>query len=240
MEQLYFLRIDDLEKGPYSLGYLRRSLSKGEICETTPSKQAGAEHWVPLKVVLDAAPAPRRIVGAAMPDLSKPLPPPIRPDTPPLRKVLNENFKGYNIFSANLAAFKKYFKFSARSTRSEFWYYYLTQFAINKLLGLLLMYSYTSDNPDAVPVYTTLIILHILVTAIPCLSISVRRLHDINQSGWFVLLPLADIAFGTLPSIYAPFISGLWFGPAQIALLVMHCFDSKPGVNKWAKSEKYQ
>lgn len=173
-----------------------------------------------------------------MPDLSKPLSPPIRPDTPPLMKVPNPNYKGYNLLTANIAALKKYFNFSGRSTRSEFWYYYVTQFGIIKLLGLLMLYD--AENRNAVFVLTTLIILYWLVTLIPNLSVSVRRLHDIDKSGWFVLLPLADIVLGYLPSIYGSFFSGLWFGPGQIVLLVLHCLDSKPGINRWDKCEKYQ
>lgn len=50
------------------------------------------------------------------------------------------------------------------------------------------------------------------------LSVSVRRLHDINRSGWWTLLYLTVI--GTIP------------------LLIMMCFDTNPRINKWGYPAK--
>lgn len=238
MSELYFLLIDQKQQGPYSLAYLRGILHKGEINQDTMAKSTDDEDWQTVGKILSSAPAPKRIVGAAMPDLSKPLPPRLNVVTPPLPKVPNPNYKGYNLLTANIAALKKYFNFSGRSTRSEFWYYYVTIFAAMKTLGLWMLFY---GNIEIVDIITTIsMALLVLFTVVPMMSISVRRLHDIGKSGWFVLLPMVDIFWGMLPVIYSPFLFGFFFGPGQIALLVLHCFDSKPGINRWDKCEKYQ
>ena len=58
-----------------------------------------------------------------------------------------------------------------------------------------------------------------LILLIPSISVSVRRLHDIGKSGWWLLLGFIPIA-----------------GP--IVLLVWFCTDSQPGENQWGANPK--
>jgi len=59
-----------------------------------------------------------------------------------------------------------------------------------------------------------------LVTFIPTLSLTVRRLHDIGKSGWWYLIGIIPLVGGIL-------------------LLVWYCKDSQPGSNQWGHSPKY-
>ena len=64
-----------------------------------------------------------------------------------------------------------------------------------------------------------------LALIIPSWAVTFRRLHDVGQPGWWLL--------GTF--IPFPFI-GLIF---SVIILVFCCQDSKPGTNRYGRSEKY-
>jgi uncharacterized membrane protein YhaH (DUF805 family) len=88
-----------------------------------------------------------------------------------------------------LLAFKNYFSFSGRSNRSEYWYFILFHiiFAIAALV-LDFAISFNNGNPIAY-VY----IFYILVSFIPALAVTVRRLHDIDKSGWWMFVSFIPI-----------------------------------------------
>jgi len=79
-----------------------------------------------------------------------------------------------SLISAIKLGFRRYFDFSGRSTRAEYWWWTLFIFTVSLV---------TVDMPG-------LYLLFFLVTFIPSLSVGVRRLHDINKSGWWLLLIL--------------------------------------------------
>lgn len=86
-----------------------------------------------------------------------------------------------------LGAFKNYFNFNGRARRKEYWFFTLfhlifviAAMVVDNVLGL------ASDALGYGPVY----ILYALGSFIPSLSLSVRRLHDIGRSGWWMLLLL--------------------------------------------------
>ena len=81
--------------------------------------------------------------------------------------------------------FKKYTVFSGRASRREFWwvilFFVLCNIAIGFVGGMFMLVS------AAIP--TVLSVLWTLATIVPYLAVAVRRLHDSNKSGWWVLLP---------------------------------------------------
>lgn len=83
-----------------------------------------------------------------------------------------------NYQQAIFTYFKKFADFKGRARRREFWYFEL--FCV--LLSLLLSFI----NED-------LATLAMLVTLIPNIAVNVRRLHDINRSGWWMLIALVPI-----------------------------------------------
>jgi len=108
------------------------------------------------------------------------------------------------------SAFANYFNFSGRSRRSEYWYFslFLVILAIAAILidTFVLGYAY----PDTIgPAY----IVYALAVIIPSLSVSVRRLHDIGRTGWWLLL-------------YFTVVGG-------ILLIVWACLRGEPGPNKY-------
>ncbi|MGW1198048.1 DUF805 domain-containing protein [Streptomyces sp. NPDC002536] len=105
---------------------------------------------------------------------------------------------------------KKYAVFSGRARRQEYWMFTLISIVISIVLTVA----------DAVlgtnSVIGTVFSLAILL---PSLAVTVRRLHDTDRSGWWVL-------FGLIPVV------------GWIVLLVFMCLDTVPQHNKYGLSPK--
>lgn len=77
---------------------------------------------------------------------------------------------------------KNYVNFEGRATRPEFWWFFLFNVIVSLILNLF--------GPK---VGTTLSGIWSLAILLPYLGLSVRRLHDINKSGWYLLVGLIPI-----------------------------------------------
>ncbi len=82
-----------------------------------------------------------------------------------------------------LLPFSRYFDFSGRSSRAEYWYFT----AFMWFVSLLILATQQLLGQAVESVLTVVNGLFGLVTLVPSLAVAVRRLHDINRSG-FVLL----------------------------------------------------
>jgi len=80
---------------------------------------------------------------------------------------------------AILTCFKKFADFKGRARRSEFWYFELFCVLISLIFSIFI-------NEDVATIA-------MLITLIPNIAVSVRRLHDINRSGWWMLIALIPI-----------------------------------------------
>ena len=145
------------------------------------------------------------------------------------------------------SVFSKYATFSGRACRSEFWYFYL--FYILVAFGL----SFLSIR---IPVAKYLYILFGLGVFLPYTAVTVRRLHDIGKSGWFLLIFmvvifLISMLMFLIIDIIAPTVEGssmtvfivysifvLIVLALAIWLIVWLCRDSQPGENKWGPNPK--
>lgn len=87
---------------------------------------------------------------------------------------------------------EKYVDFNGRASRSEFWWYVLFAFIASAVLQLV-------DN--AIVGMPLLASIFALATLLPGLAVSVRRLHDKDKSGWFILLCLIPL-IGAIILIY--------------------------------------
>ena len=107
--------------------------------------------------------------------------------------------------------FHNYATFSGRARRSEFWYFYLFNFIVTAVLGIL---------SQAVSALTFLTGLYSLAVFVPSLALAWRRLHDIGKSGAYY--------FCCLIPLVGAFLVLYWF-----------CKDSQPGTNQFGPSPKY-
>jgi len=80
---------------------------------------------------------------------------------------------------AIVTCFKKFADFKGRARRSEFWYFELFCVLISLIFSIFI-------NEDVATIA-------MLITLIPNIAVSVRRLHDIDRSGWWMLIALIPI-----------------------------------------------
>ena len=109
-----------------------------------------------------------------------------------------------------LSVLKKYAVFTGRARRSEFWYFVLANFLIAIALNVV---DFTVGSYGAISVIYSVALL------IPSLAVSVRRLHDTNRSGWWLLL------------YFIPLIG-------FIVLIIFFVEDSNPGDNNYGPNPK--
>ena len=98
-------------------------------------------------------------------------------------KYDDENVIGLNFFQAIGTCLRKYFVIKGRASRSEYWF--LQALLLPLYFILFVMENTTSDEGIIIAGIIGIIILLLLI---PTLAVTIRRFHDINKSGWFVLL----------------------------------------------------
>lgn len=82
-----------------------------------------------------------------------------------------------------ISVLKKYAQFSGRARRQEFWMFTL----INLIITIALMVI------GGVVGFPLLSSIYSLAVLLPSIGVGVRRLHDTNRSGWFMLLCLIPL-----------------------------------------------
>ncbi|MEQ8300841.1 MAG: DUF805 domain-containing protein [Hyphomonas sp.] len=119
---------------------------------------------------------------------------------------------------------KNFVQFHGRARRSEYWGYvlfatifYVAALFVDVMLSLAFYGTDQYGDPIILPI---LFIVFLLYNILPSLSITIRRLHDQDLSGWMYLIS------------FIPYIGGL-------ILLVFMILDSKPATNKHGPSPKY-
>ena len=82
-----------------------------------------------------------------------------------------------------LAVLKKYAVFNGRARRSEYWYFFLFNVIISIAFKLSDLYLNTA-------ILDTIYSLAVLV---PGIAVAVRRMHDVNKSGRYCLIPIYNL-----------------------------------------------
>ena len=100
----------------------------------------------------------------------------------------------------------RYADFSGRSRRKEFWMYQLLNVLVICLIIMIIIAGTATANegefgPLAI-VGFVLLILWVLATFIPNLAVQIRRFHDQDKSGWFVLLGLIPYLGGLIIFVF--------------------------------------
>ncbi|MDE2732348.1 MAG: DUF805 domain-containing protein, partial [Bacteroidota bacterium] len=105
----------------------------------------------------------------------------------PLPKTARTGVMGYW-----LRAMSKYAVFRGRASRKEFWMFVLVNWSLYFLL--LAVYAMVSGYISG---FATL---YFIATFLPTWSAAVRRLHDADLSGWWLLVPMVNILLLTSPT----------------------------------------
>ena len=115
-----------------------------------------------------------------------------------------------------LHVLKNYATFSGRARRKEYWIFFLISALISIVLTLLDILLGTYSVEYEAGLFSGLYSLLILI---PSIAVVVRRLHDTDRSGWWILISL-------IPLI------------GVIVLFVFMCLDSQPGTNRFGANPK--
>jgi uncharacterized membrane protein YhaH (DUF805 family) len=105
------------------------------------------------------------------------------------------------------SGFRNYVTFSGRAPRSEFWYWTLFAFLVAAVSGILDSALFPFMGTGPISAITSLLLF------LPGLAMSVRRLHDLDRTGWWMLIALTLIGL--------------------IVLLVWDCIKGTDGSNSF-------
>lgn len=107
-----------------------------------------------------------------------------------------------------------YFNFQGRARRKEYWMFTLFSSIIYTIFFII--FAKIMSSPDG---YIITVVIYTLAVFFPTLAVTVRRLHDINRSGWWYLLNFIPV----------------------IGVLIIFIFlllDSTPGDNNYGENPK--
>ena len=115
-----------------------------------------------------------------------------------------------------LEVLKKYAMFYGRARRKEYWYFILLSTVISTVLTIIDSVTGTFSTDSEVGLLSGI---YLLATLVPSLSVTVRRLHDTNRSGWWLVV-------GVVPVI------------GVIILIVLLATDGNPENNDYGANPK--
>ena len=123
-----------------------------------------------------------------------------------------------------LMPLRRYADFSGRSRRKEYWMFLLLQLILYAAVALVALVLFSADDGNGgfglfSGMGLILFLIIILALFIPTLAVTVRRVHDQDKSGWFVLLN------------FIPYIGG-------IIVFVFMCLEGTRGPNRFGDDPK--
>jgi uncharacterized membrane protein YhaH (DUF805 family) len=80
---------------------------------------------------------------------------------------------------------ENYVNFSGRANRAQYWWFVLANFIAVAVLALLM---------QVAGIFTLLYVVYAVGVFLPGLALAIRRLHDTNHSGWWILIALIPLA----------------------------------------------
>ena len=122
-----------------------------------------------------------------------------------------------------LMPLKRYANFSGRSRRKEYWMFILflvlASIALTLVLGMFSLSEGEEGSMLGLGGTAIILVLFYFAILIPSIAVQVRRFHDQDKSGWFVLLNLI------------PYLGG-------IIVLVFMCLEGTRGPNRYGPDPK--
>ena len=110
--------------------------------------------------------------------------------------------------------FQKYFDYSGRATRREYWFFSLFTIVFSFSIGII---AGISDSYVSGSFFSFISGVFLLVITLPSYTVAVRRLHDTNRSGWMLLIS------------FIPLLGILW-------VVILLSFASDKGTNRFGEN----
>jgi uncharacterized membrane protein YhaH (DUF805 family) len=190
----WYYAVEGASVGPVSEAEFDQLVAAGTVRSDTLVWQEGMEDWLPYgRANSGTTPMPPRAPMGERDD-------PARTDANTFLGALKDGFA-------------RYVDFKSRSTRSQFWWWTLWSILISIASGAV---DASIGAVDAGPVG----LVTSLAMFLPSIAVSIRRLHDIGRTGWWLLI---------------------WFIPiiGWIVLIVFHCTKSVPVPNAWGPEPRH-
>ncbi len=138
--------------------------------------------------------------------------------------------------------YKKMFVPNGRASRREFWYFQLYMFliyiAVVSLFAQVLTWTYGRSSVTALgtaPGFLIMLLILVYILSLPALfCVTVRRLHDTNVSGWWIVCPLLSFLIVQI-LIQMDLSNGwkaLWIGLASLPFIIILLWCLKPSYPK--------
>lgn len=89
------------------------------------------------------------------------------------------------------AAYRNYWDFQGRASRSEYWLFLLWIFILGFVAGLVDMIAFRGSGPPQIIGPCAIVVT--FANLIPNLSLSFRRLHDTDRSAWWLLIGMIPL-----------------------------------------------
>lgn len=86
-----------------------------------------------------------------------------------------------------IGALKKYADFEGRASRAEYWYFVLFTIIASIILSIVDSILGRSQADFGVSD------LYSLAVLVPSIALAIRRMHDVDKSGWFILVPIYNL-----------------------------------------------
>ena len=120
-----------------------------------------------------------------------------------------------------LKPYRQYADFDGRARRKEFWMFFLFQLVVQALLVVVgVVIGSTGDLGNILSgIFMLALVVFSLGSIVPGIAVAIRRMHDIDKSGWTLLLGLIPLVGG-------------------IILLVFYCTEGTRGPNRFGPDPK--
>lgn len=178
MAQWYYAN-DGIEAGP---------IEKDEFVALVRDGTVGPDTLVWTNTLENWEPAHRHIEGVTPPRPAVPVHPALAGTHAGQAAMGARDYRRQSGLSdAFKQFFNRYTQFSGRSNRGEFWFWQLDNILVSLALGVLDAIIFGTSSAGILGG------LWALATIIPSFALSARRLHDIDKSGWWILLSLIPI-----------------------------------------------
>ncbi len=90
---------------------------------------------------------------------------------------------------------KDFMKFDGRSRRKEYWMFVLFNIPVGFVIGLVVGLFQLSE---------IIILIYQLIIFVPSIAVGIRRVHDSNHKGWWILFPFYNLYLLVKPGDAGP------------------------------------
>lgn len=137
-----------------------------------------------------------------------------------------------------LKVLKNYVGFDGRARRKEFWMFTLVNMIVIMVFSIIMAVAQEAVAQEAWTILFVLYLFYWIAVLLPSVAVTVRRLHDINKSGWWIVIyGLAAMLLSVAMKSNTP----VWWVLSIIGLilfLAMLCTKGDQGDNEYGPDPK--